>query len=57
MSDLGSFLAMGGYAGYVWPAYGVAALVLIGMAVQSLGNYRRTKAALETAQRNKTERR
>ena len=28
MSD---FLAMGGYAGYVWSAYGVAAVVLVGV--------------------------
>jgi heme exporter protein D len=27
--DLQSFLAMGGYAGYVWPAYGLTALVLV----------------------------
>jgi heme exporter protein D len=26
-------LAMGGYAGYVWSAYGVAAVVLIGVLV------------------------
>jgi heme exporter protein D len=29
------FLAMGGYALYVWPAYGLAAVVLLGMVVQS----------------------
>jgi heme exporter protein D len=27
--DLGEFLHMGGYAGYVWTAYGLTALVLI----------------------------
>ena len=26
--DIGEFLAMGGYARYVWPAYGLSALVL-----------------------------
>lgn len=29
MTDFGGFLAMGGYAAYVWPAYG-AALVILG---------------------------
>ncbi|HEY1721504.1 MAG TPA: heme exporter protein CcmD [Magnetospirillaceae bacterium] len=53
MSGLDTFLSMGGYARFVWPAYGVAALVLIGMAVQAVGAYRRTKAALEAAQGNK----
>jgi heme exporter protein D len=27
--DLHNFLAMGGYAAYVWPAYGLTALVLL----------------------------
>lgn len=29
MKSLHEFLTMGGYAVYVWPAYGIAALVLI----------------------------
>jgi len=29
--DLQSFFAMGGYAGYVWPAYGLALVVLAGL--------------------------
>lgn len=28
MTDFGSFLAMGGYAAYVWPAYGAAVVIL-----------------------------
>jgi heme exporter protein D len=46
------FLAMGGYARFVWPAYGVALLVLAGMAVISLRAWRRQRrlwSALETA--------
>ena len=27
--DLQNFLEMGGHAGYVWPAYGLTALVLV----------------------------
>jgi heme exporter protein D len=27
--DLNDFLAMGGYARYVWPAYGLTAVVLL----------------------------
>jgi heme exporter protein D len=27
--DLQDFIAMGGYAAYVWPAYGLTALVLL----------------------------
>jgi heme exporter protein D len=40
------FLAMGGYAAYVWPAYAVAALVLIGLLVQSRSALRRNEALL-----------
>ena len=29
------FMNMGGYAAYIWPAYGVAAIVLIWIAVAS----------------------
>lgn len=41
-TGLMSYLAMGGYAQFVWPAYGVAILVLGGFALSS---WRRLKAA------------
>ncbi|MGZ4959972.1 MAG: heme exporter protein CcmD [Methylomonas sp.] len=31
--SLESFLYMGGYAAYVWPAYGITGLVLVGNVV------------------------
>jgi heme exporter protein D len=39
---LDGFFAMGGYATFVWPAYGIAMLVLAGFALSS---WRRLKAA------------
>ncbi len=39
-------LAMGGYARFVWPAYGVALAVLLWMLVDSLRSYRRAERAL-----------
>jgi heme exporter protein D len=41
MDALAQFLAMGGYARFVWPAYGIAVLVLVVMAVQSYLAWRR----------------
>jgi heme exporter protein D len=44
------FLAMGGYAAYVWTAYGAALAVLIGLTVTTLArrrSSRRSMAALE----------
>ena len=45
------FFAMGGYAAYVWPAYGFAALVLIALLVQSWRGARRRAAELEQVRR------
>ena len=35
MSNLGDWLAMGGYGGFVWPCYLLAAVLVIGLALQS----------------------
>jgi heme exporter protein CcmD len=42
---MANFFAMGGYAVYVWPAYGATALVLIVAAVLTLQAHRRAKNA------------
>lgn len=41
MNGLGDFFHMGGYALYVWPAYGVATIVLGGLLAGSLSRLRR----------------
>ncbi len=33
---MSEFFAMGGYAAFVWPAYGIVTLVLVGFLVTSL---------------------
>ena len=48
------FLAMGGYAAFVWPSYGFAALVMAGLALASrraLSHSARQLAALEAGDR------
>ncbi len=47
---MADFLAMGGYAVYVWPAYGLAALLLIGMGIASVVSLRRRQALLQRLQ-------
>ncbi|HKM68547.1 MAG TPA: heme exporter protein CcmD [Stellaceae bacterium] len=49
--ELGRYLAMGGYAAFVWPAYGVALGGLGGLAWCSWRRYRASAAALERLQR------
>jgi len=52
MGDIGAFLVMGGYAGFVWPAYGVAFVVLGGLAVFSWRRYRESTVALDRLQQD-----
>ena len=44
---MAEFFEMGGYAAYVWPAYGAFALILGGLAVWSWRRNRAMRAALE----------
>ena len=34
-ASLSDFLAMGGHAGFVWPAFGVALIILLGLGLHS----------------------
>ncbi len=40
MNALSTFLAMGGYGVYIWPAYGLTALAFAGILVRSLSTLR-----------------
>jgi heme exporter protein D len=51
MGALDHFLAMGGYARFVWPAYGVALIVLGGLLAESLVTYNKRKRELAAAER------
>jgi len=46
MDRIEEFLAMGGYAAYVWPAYGLAAVTLIGIVATSLSRLRAAERSL-----------
>ena len=46
MDEVRTFLAMGGYAGFVWPAFAVTALVLAWLVIDSLQRLRRAEAGL-----------
>ena len=59
MAEIYEFLAMGGYAGFVWPAYAVALIAIGGLAVQSvrsLRSLRREVAALEDGEPGRSRR-
>ncbi len=46
MEQFRSFLAMGGYGAFVWPAFGVTALVMVWLLVASLARLRRLERDL-----------
>ena len=57
MDVIGEFLAMGGYAAFVWPAFGVTVLVMVGLLLTSLRSLRRERRALELMERARPRRR
>ncbi len=46
MDTVAEFFAMGGYAAFVWPAFGVAAVILFGLLVSTLRTLRAREKAL-----------
>lgn len=57
MNGLSEFFAMGGYAPYVWGAYGLAAVVLVGLLVATLRRLRESEATLRTLEQARPPRR
>lgn len=55
MKSWHEFLVMGGYAAYVWPAYGIAALILILNAVMPGRHLRRLLRELRRRPAQETE--
>jgi heme exporter protein D len=45
-----SFFAMGGYAAFIWPAYGATAAILIGLLIASVRNLRARETELKQAE-------
>ena len=56
-AGLAHFLAMGGYAVFVWPAYGLALVVLGGLALASIRRHRAAQQALAAWERTAGRRR
>jgi heme exporter protein D len=46
MERIEAYFAMGGYGAYVWPAFLIAAVVMVGQVIASLRSLRRREAAL-----------
>ncbi|MBC8338385.1 MAG: heme exporter protein CcmD [Rhodospirillales bacterium] len=55
MESLQAFWDMGGYGHFVWPAYGVVAVVLIGLFVESRRSLKSAEAELAALAPSKAE--
>ena len=51
--DLATYFNMGGYAAFVWPGYGLAALAVIGMLVVSLRTLRAREREFAEMRKNR----
>jgi len=56
MDQIVSFLKMGGYAGFVWPAYGMSLAVMLGFVIISLRTLRARQATLRALEASMPER-
>ena len=56
MRPLAEFLDMGGYAAFVWPAFGVTVLVLALLVADSMARLRRAQAGLAALDEGRTRR-
>ena len=49
------FLDMGGYASFVWPSYGVTAVVMVGLLIASLRKQKSVEATLAALEEKQEE--
>ena len=54
MDSIMAFLDMGGYGHFVWPAYGVVAVVLVGLMLASRRSLKSAEATLAAFEHAKT---
>ena len=57
MDAIRDYLAMGGYAGFVWPAYAITLGAMIWLVVDSLRKLRADRKTLEALQQDSPHRR
>ncbi len=55
MDTLSSFLDMGGYAAFVWPGYGLSAVILVGIAILSVRSLSVARTTLQRMEDQGTE--
>ena len=57
MSTLNEFLSMGGYGAFVWPSYGVSAIILVSLIVLSIRHLKKIERELKPLEQDRKSRR
>lgn len=57
MQMISDFLAMGGYGGFIWTAYGACAVAMLGLLIVSLRELQTTSAEVAALEANSPRRR
>ncbi len=55
MESFSAFLEMGGYGAYVWPSFGVSAVLMVAVALQSIRALKASEAAFKALERSQSE--
>lgn len=56
MEGMGQFFAMGGYAGYVWPAFAIVLVVMAALWFISDRGWRKSEQTLAALRKNRRQR-
>jgi|TARA_B100002003_G_scaffold146753_1_gene135840 heme exporter protein D len=56
MDGMGQFLAMGGYAGYVWPAFAIVLVVMAALWIVSDRSWRKSEQTLAALRKYRRQR-
>ena len=56
MAGISEFFAMGGYAGFIWPAFGIVLTVMATLWISSLRGWRESERTLEALRKNRRNR-
>ena len=56
MTGISEFFAMGGYAGFIWPAFGTVLTVMAALWISSLRGWRESERTLEALRKNRRNR-
>ena len=52
---MNEFFAMGGYGAFIWPAYGAAAILMVGVLILSWKSMRQREALVESLRAGRRE--